>query len=133
MRKQSILTLERSVVMGLFFHLSLSTLNAKSLPDSNLVYEKQTILIPMRDGVRLNTSIYVPKNAGTPLPFLIKRSPYGIGDGISPEAFTSLQSSLKELVDEGYIFVFQDIRGRYKSEGTFVMMRNPRDKNNPNA
>jgi predicted acyl esterase len=87
----------------------------------------------MRDGVRLNTSIYAPKNPAAPLPFLIKRSPYGIGDGISAEAFSNPQSSLRELVDDGYIFVFQDIRGRYKSEGKFVMQRPPRDKNDPKA
>ncbi|MGH7601551.1 MAG: CocE/NonD family hydrolase, partial [bacterium] len=77
--------------------------------------------------------IYVPKNATAPLPFLMKRSPYGIGDGISSEAFSNPQSSMRELVSEGYIFVFQDIRGKYKSEGKFVMQRPPRDKNDPKA
>jgi putative CocE/NonD family hydrolase len=100
---------------------------------NNTDYEKNTVLIPMRDGVRLNTSIYAPKNAAAPLPFLMKRSPYGIGDGISPEAFSNPQSSMRELADDGYIFVFQDIRGRYKSEGKFVMQRPPRDKNDPKA
>ena len=119
--------------IAVIFYLCVFPIYAKSLPDSNLVYEKQTVLIPMRDGVRLNTSIYTPKNVTTPLPFLMQRSPYGIGDGVSPEAFSSPQSSQKQLADEGYIFVFQDIRGRYKSEGTFVMMRNPRDRNNPKA
>jgi putative CocE/NonD family hydrolase len=57
------------------------------------------------------------------LPFILLRTPYGI-DARGP---TSLQSYLKDLADEGYHFVFQDIRGRHKSEGTFVMSRPPRD------
>jgi hypothetical protein len=133
MKNKKIHAMYRSGLIALIFCLCLSPLYAKSIPDSTWVYEKTAVLIPMRDGVRLNTSIYAPKNAAAPLPFLIKRSPYGIGDGVSPEAFTSPQSSRKQLADEGYIFVFQDIRGRYKSEGAFVMMRNPRDKNDPQA
>ena len=59
--------------------------------------------------------------AATPLPFLVVRTPYG-----ADANGNSLTSSFKELADEGYIFVFEDIRGRYKSEGTFVMQRAPR-------
>lgn len=133
MKKRKFLAMYRGVLIGVFFYLQVSAIYAKTIADSNLVYEKQTVLIPMRDGMRLNTSIYTPKNISDPLPFLMQRSPYGIGDGVSPEAFSNPISSRKQLADEGYIFVFQDIRGRYKSEGTFVMMRNPRDRNNPQA
>lgn len=133
MKKQKFLALHRGLLIGLIFCFKVSAIYAKTIADSNLIYQKQTVLIPMRDGVRLNTSIYTPQNITTPLPFLLQRSPYGIGDGVSPEAFSNPISSRKQLADEGYIFVFQDIRGRYKSEGTFVMMRNPRDKNNPQA
>src|SRR5574341_1443358 len=119
----------QAVLIGAIFCFFILPVNAQNVSDSTPVYEKTTVLIPMRDGVRLNTSIYVPKNAAAPLPFLMKRSPYGIGDGISAEAFNNPQSALKELADEGYIFVFQDIRGKYKSEGKFVMQRPPRDKN----
>jgi uncharacterized protein len=89
-------------------------------------------MIPMRDGVRLNTEIYVPKNSASPLPILLTRTPYGLGhdeDGFH----SALSSSYKELADDGFIFVFQDIRGRHKSEGQFVMLRFPRDKNDPRA
>lgn len=89
-------------------------------------------MIPMRDGVRLNTEIYAPQGPSERLPILITRTPYGVGHdakGFSP----SLSSSYKELADEGFIFVFQDIRGRYESEGQFVMLRTPRDKGDPKS
>ena len=75
-------------------------------------------MIPMRDGVKLYTRIFAPKNQSGPLPFVFRRTPYGI-DG----ADGSFVRYYKALADEGYIFVFQDIRGKFKSEGTFVMQR----------
>jgi len=85
-------------------------------------FEKIEQMIPMRDGVKLHTLIYSPKSHRQPLPILFTRTPYGIDNASS--RFTG---SLKEEVDEGFIFAFQDIRGRYKSEGQFVMQRPPRD------
>jgi hypothetical protein len=96
------------------------------------LFTKQAVMIATRDGVRLNTEIYVPKNATGPLPIILTRTPYGLGhdaDGFSP----ALMFSYKELVDDGYIFVFQDIRGRFKSDGQFVMLRPPRDPNDAKA
>lgn len=75
-------------------------------------------MIPMRDGVKLFTTIFTPKNQRGPLPFVFRRTPYGI-DG----AAGSFTRYYKALADEGYIFVFQDIRGKFKSEGEFVMQR----------
>jgi hypothetical protein len=85
----------------------------------------QEIMIPMRDGVRLQTVIRMPKNASSPLPFLFVRTPYGV-----PENANSLTESglLDDLIADGYIFVSQNIRGRFKSGGTFVMQRPPHDK-----
>ncbi len=91
-------------------------------------YPKTKAMIVMRDGVKLNTDIYAPKAANVALPFLFVRTPYGI-DG----AGAALATAYKELAQEGYIFVFQDIRGRYKSEGQFVMSRPPRDREDPKA
>src|SRR5262245_52330352 len=85
--------------------------------------------IAMRDGTKLFTTIYTPKNVKGPLPFILMRTPYGI-EKRGPQA---LQDYLKDLADEGYIFVFQDIRGRFKSEGKFVMSRPPRDRKDPKA
>jgi putative CocE/NonD family hydrolase len=81
------------------------------------------VMIAMRDGIRLNTAVYVPRDKKGPLPFLLLRTPYGI----AARAARSFGDYLKDLVEDGYIFVFQDIRGRYKSEGQFVMSRPPRN------
>jgi putative CocE/NonD family hydrolase len=75
-------------------------------------------MIPARDGVRLHTRIFVPKGQSGPLPFLMRRTPYGV-DG----AAAAFERVFKALADEGYIFVFQDIRGKFGSEGEFVMQR----------
>src|SRR5487761_2086687 len=93
-------------------------------------WNKTEVMIPMRDGVRLHTLVYAPANPGGKLPLLIERSPYGWTDG-KPEK--SLATRYKQLADEGFIFVFQDIRGRYDSEGEFAMERAPRDRSKPNS
>jgi putative CocE/NonD family hydrolase len=92
-------------------------------------FTKTEAMIPMRDGVRLNTAIYRPKDKKGPLPFVLLRTPYGI-DKAPARAF---QDYLKDMAEEGYLFVFQDIRGRFKSEGRFVMNRPPRDPGDPKA
>ncbi len=84
-------------------------------------YVQRSVDIPMRDGVLLHMEILSPRAPAEPLPFLFSRTPYGVGN-VRP----GLSGSYKELAEEGYHFVFQDIRGRYKSEGTFVMQRPPR-------
>jgi uncharacterized protein len=89
-------------------------------------YEHTSADIPMRDGVKLHVEIYAPRNAIEPLPFLFQRTPYGVGG-----AGGRLAGSYKELAEDGYIFVFEDIRGRYKSEGTFVMQRPPKPVDSP--
>lgn len=91
-------------------------------------FTKTDAMIAMRDGVRLNTAVYAPKDQKDALPFILVRTPYGIAG-----ATNSFRAYLKDLADEGYIFAFQDIRGRHKSEGQFVMNRPPRDKNDPKA
>lgn len=85
-------------------------------------YTRNEEMVPMRDGVKLHLVILRPKgseNEGRALPFLMERTPYGV-DG---ESSTSINASKPELARSGYIFVFGDIRGRYKSEGQFVMNR----------
>jgi putative CocE/NonD family hydrolase len=89
-------------------------------------YEHSSADVPMRDGLKLHIEMYWPKDAPEPLPFLLQRTPYGV-EG----AGGRLTGSYKELAEDGYIFVFQDIRGRYKSEGTFVMQRPPRPVDSP--
>ncbi|MCI0455793.1 MAG: CocE/NonD family hydrolase [Gemmataceae bacterium] len=91
-------------------------------------YVKTDALIPTRDGVKLNTAIFAPRNGKGPFPFLLLRTPYGI-DNVPERS----REYFWDLAEEGYIFVLQDIRGRYKSEGRFVMLRNPRDAKDPKA
>jgi len=83
----------------------------------------------MRDGVKLETVIITPKQAGKPLPLLLSRSPYGVPD----EAALAKPPPPSPLDADGYIYVFQNLRGRFKSEGTFVMTRPPRDRKDPRA
>jgi len=96
-------------------------------PDPPAGFDKIEQMVPMRDGVKLHTIIYAPKSRSGPLPILFNRTPYGI-DGIY-RAFTS--GILNELIEDGYIFAFQDIRGRFKSEGQFVMLLPLREAGNP--
>jgi hypothetical protein len=76
-------------------------------------------MIPMRDGVNLHVVILKPSDIATPLPILLERTPYGVDD----EDRKSLFARRPELARDGYIFVGEDIRGRYKSQGKFIMMR----------
>lgn len=92
-------------------------------------FTRTEAMIAARDGVKLHTTVFVPKKSDGPLPLVLLRTPYGI-DNFPARAFTGL---VQPMVEEGYIFVFQDIRGRYKSEGQFVMLRMPRDKKDPKA
>jgi uncharacterized protein len=92
-------------------------------------FTETRVMVPMRDGVKLNTLIFVPRKASPPLPFMLMRTPYGASSSLSRLASEPYQ----ELVEEGYIFVFQDIRGRFASEGSFVMGRPPREKSDPKA
>jgi putative CocE/NonD family hydrolase len=82
-------------------------------------YERTELMIPMRDGVKLHVVILKPRDMKTALPFLIQRTPYGVDD-TNAEWFASARP---ELARAGYIYVGEDIRGRYKSEGVFTMMR----------
>jgi uncharacterized protein len=79
------------------------------------VFKLQEVMIPVRDGVRLQTAILIPIVQQGPLPILFRRTPYGVPEK-APE---QIPTSLKELAQDGYIFVFQNLRGRFKSEGTF--------------
>jgi hypothetical protein len=92
-------------------------------------YNWQELMIPMRDGVRLHTVIFTPKKESEPLPFLLNRTPYGVRHHRSPEK----DQYTRDLAVDGYIFVYQDIRGRYGSEGTFEMWRPAYHKTNKTA
>ncbi len=105
---------------------SAAALRADSIAAS---FDRTEVQIPMRDGVKLHTLVFVPRGRATErLPIIFVRTPYGIAG-----ASRALGSSYAELVAEGYSFAFQDIRGRFGSEGQFVMLRPMRDKKDPKA
>jgi len=88
-------------------------------------FNYQEVMIPMRDGVRLQTVIFTPKDQRGPLPILMRRTPYGVPGRDRAQMAPGL--------GEPYIYVTQNIRGRFKSEGTFIMQRPPRDESNPKS
>jgi len=90
---------------------------AASAPAQSPVFTYQQVMIPMRDGVRLQTVILTPVGRSGPLPILFRRTPYGVPDS----APATVAPSLKELDADGYIFVIQNLRGRFKSEGVFKL------------
>jgi putative CocE/NonD family hydrolase len=100
-------------------------------PDYSKTFRKMDVMIPMRDGIKLHTEIYIPKKQKENLPFIIERTPYGLSD--DKKGFSKSLILYTEMIPEGYIFVLQDIRGRYGSEGKFVMNRPPRDHNDAKA
>jgi putative CocE/NonD family hydrolase len=85
-------------------------------------YWKQECLIPMRDGVRLFTEVYIPKDLSRRYPIMLKRTPYGLGT-YGADSYKSSLGPSPGFTREGYIFVYQDIRGKFRSEGTFVHHR----------
>ncbi|MEQ1584716.1 MAG: CocE/NonD family hydrolase [Cyclobacteriaceae bacterium] len=113
-------------ILGIFL-LSLFQVNAQTT--DTIAYAKRNAMISMRDGVKLNTVIYYPKKSSSSLPILLLRTPYGVNDIPSPNK----RDYTIDMAKDGYIFVFQDIRGRYRSEGIFEMQRFTRDKKNPKA
>ncbi len=118
-------TLQWTLVGLAFIAESVTAQNPPSAqPNVADQFEHQNVMIAMRDGIRLNTDVFVPKGAMGRLPIIYRRTPYGVGPGAIAAAGPN--RAYKELADDGYIFVFQDIRGRHKSEGKFVMQRVPR-------
>lgn len=94
-------------------------------PEEITSYTKKTYMIPMRDGVKLFTVVLAPTQNIMPGSFLIQRTPYG-SDFPLPEDSTvpvNAMGSFQPMAKEGYIFVFQDMRGKFKSEGTFEMTK----------
>jgi putative CocE/NonD family hydrolase len=77
----------------------------------------EEVMIPMRDGVHLQTVIIRQTDKPGPLPILFRRTPYGVAS----RAPQQIPVSVKELAQDGYIFVSQNLRGRFKSEGTFKL------------
>lgn len=98
-------------------------------------YTRREVMIPMRDGVQLHTVLLIPKLASG-LPMLLDRTPYD-ADGYTRSDKPLLRNTVptfnREWVDDGYILVYQDVRGKYGSQGDYVMTRPPIGPLNPTA
>ncbi|HCA80811.1 MAG TPA: X-Pro dipeptidyl-peptidase, partial [Bacteroidetes bacterium] len=122
----------RRVYVPFFVTILLCSLFFESYPQSTRSssrYDRSNAMITVRDGTRLNTVIFRPRQQREPLPFLLLRTPYGVDRTTPPD----LSTYLKDMAADDYIFVFQDIRGRYQSEGTFEMQRFSRDRSDPKS
>ncbi len=124
-RKIAILLVAMAVLLG----AANAQEQKKERPDLSKLFEKKEVMIPMRDGVKLHTEIYTPRDAKQPLPFLMERSPYGIS--APDKSYSGILFRYSDLWPDGYIFVLQDIRGRYGSEGQFAMNRPVHDPKDP--
>lgn len=85
-------------------------------------YTKTEVYIEMRDGVKLFTSIYAPNDQSKEYPILMQRTPYSVAP-YGADAFKTALGPSPTLMKDGYIFVYQDVRGRWNSEGSYDNMR----------
>ncbi len=85
-------------------------------------YDKNEYRIKMRDGVHLYTIVYTPKDKSKKYPIILTRTPYSVGP-YGEDKFARFLGPAEQFVREGYIFVLQDVRGRFMSEGEFDNMR----------
>lgn len=108
----------RRLVVLLSVLIPLGAFGQTSVKD---LYTKKEVQIPMRDGKKLFTSIYIPKDTSRKAPFLMQRTPYSVGP-YGPDAYKNSVGPEAGFITEGYIFVYQDVRGRYMSEGDFNWM-----------
>jgi uncharacterized protein len=91
----------------------------KQLEYTRAHYTKYEFRIPMRDGVKLFTAVYVPKDVAQPYPIIMQRTPYSVAPyGI--DNYRPVVGPSEAAEKEGFIFAYQDVRGRYLSEGTFI-------------
>jgi putative CocE/NonD family hydrolase len=95
-------------------------------------YTKKEVMIPMRDGVKLFTSIYEPKDKSQKYPILMSRTPYSVAP-YGPDKFKDLLGPDYQFAKAGYIFVYQDVRGRWMSEGKFEDVRPEVAQSKPGA
>lgn len=114
------------VLLAFSLILSLAATTTASKPDSLYLvnhYTKQEVYIPMRDGTKLFTIIYTPKDQSENYPVLFNRTPYSISPYGEAMDFSFRRGLFPAFLREKFIFVFQDVRGRFMSEGKFEHMR----------
>jgi putative CocE/NonD family hydrolase len=108
-------------IISLLFFTGVMLQVCTAQTDSISHYKKSSAMIPMRDGIKLHTVILSPVGATKPVPVLLQRTPYGANGSDTPDeglvSINDLGSYYGTMLKEGYFLVFQDIRGKYKSEG----------------
>jgi len=109
-------------LIGITVFMALSVFCAQETFDIKANYTKTECMIPMRDGVELFTQIYTPKDENQKHPILLFRTPYSIGS-YEPDNYRTVLGPNNDYAKEGFIFVYQDVRGKFKSEGEFVVMK----------
>jgi putative CocE/NonD family hydrolase len=87
--------------------------------DVRAAYQKREVMIPMRDGTKLFTIIYSPRDESQRYPILITRTAYGIGP-YGPASYRPVVGPNNDFACEGYIVAYQDVRGKFKSDGEFI-------------
>jgi len=128
--------MKMSLIKSLPRHCILSVLLISSAAQTQQVpqaehkplFKLQEVMVPVRDGIHLQTVILTPIDQTGPRPILFRRTPYGVPE----KAPTEMPAAIKELSKDGYIFVIQNLRGRFKSEGVFKLSSQV-DLNDPNA
>ena len=113
------------VIAGVLVSISLYSALAQQTPAAQEIratYVKSEHMVPMRDGVKLFTIVYAPKDAAAPYPFMLHRTPYG-SPPYGPDAYRASLGPSPAFAAEKFIFVYQDVRGKFRSEGEFVVMR----------
>ena len=113
------------ILLGILILMASSVLCSQESRESFSIkanYDKAELMIPMRDGVHLFTQIYTPKDKNQNYPILLFRTPYSIRTYGANNYRRSLGPNAL-YAEEGFIFVYQDVRGKFKSEGDFVVMR----------
>ena len=123
-RSLSIPFLSIPILISLALAAHLAAQRKSDDPEFNVKehYTKYEYRIPMRDGVHLFTSVYVPKDTVQAYPFLINRTPYSVAP-YGVDLYRTRLGPSPDFDRAGYIFVNQDVRGRFMSEGTFIEMR----------
>jgi hypothetical protein len=125
-RSTSLLPFDFCFLPLAFFLLLPALAPAQGLDYLKSHYTKYEYQIPMRDGKRLFTAVYAPKDASQAYPFLILRTPYSVAPYGEDKYRENLGPSGK-FAREGFLFVYQDVRGRYQSEGAFLEMTPHKD------
>ena len=114
-----------------FLHMQVSAQKSLHEAIKHDNFEVREEMVPMRDGIKLYTLILIPKNANKPLPIVIERTPYDATGLLRDFPTSRLDVTLgQHYMGDDYIYVAQDIRGRFKSEGDYLMYRAPRGEFN---